>query len=65
MRIELNGEPREVRADRLDVVLAELGYGDAVVATAVNGAFAPAAGRAATVLREGDRVEVLAPRQGG
>ena len=65
MRIELNGEPREIGAGRLDEVLGELGYGDAVVATAVNGAFVAAGLRAKTALREGDRVEVLAPKQGG
>ncbi|MFT3973464.1 MAG: sulfur carrier protein ThiS [Amaricoccus sp.] len=65
MRIELNGEAREVRGERLDEVLVELGYGGATVATAVNGGFVPAAARAARVLVAGDRVEVLAPRQGG
>lgn len=65
MKISLNGEPREIRAPSLDAALAELGFGAATVATAVNGAFVPAPARAATVLAEGDRVEVLAPRQGG
>ena len=36
-----------------------------VVATAVNGSFTPAGQRDASVLHEGDRVEVLAPMQGG
>jgi sulfur carrier protein len=65
MRIFLNGEPTEVRAHRLAAALAELGYGDATVATAVNEAFVPAGAREAAELREGDRVEILAPRQGG
>jgi sulfur carrier protein len=64
MRIVLNGEAREVRARRLDTALEELGY-EATVATAVNGGFVPAAARAATELGDGDRLEVLAPRQGG
>ncbi len=64
MRIILNGEPREVAGDTLAAVLDELGYGGATVATAVNGGFVPAGGRARRVV-EGDRVEVLAPRQGG
>jgi sulfur carrier protein len=65
MKIVLNGEPREVRAPALDAALDELGFGGATVATAVNGSFVPAPARAATVLAEGDRLEVLAPRQGG
>jgi sulfur carrier protein len=65
MKIVLNGEPREVRAPRLHEALDELGFGGSAVATAVNGSFVPAPARAATLLAEGDRVEVLAPRQGG
>lgn len=65
MKIVLNGEPREVRSGLLPEALAELGFGDATVATAVNGAFVPAPSRPATTLAEGDRLEVLAPRQGG
>jgi sulfur carrier protein len=65
MKIVLNGEPREIRAPGLAAALAELGFADATVATAVNGAFVPAPARAATTLTEGDRLEVLAPRQGG
>lgn len=65
MKIELNGEAQEVRAGTLAEVLDELGYGEAKVATAVNGAFVPAGARAGRALAEGDRLEVLAPRQGG
>lgn len=56
---------REIVAADLDAALAELGYGDAAVATAVNGAFVPAGARAGHGLAEGDRLEVLSPRQGG
>jgi len=65
MRIIHNGEPREVAAATLAAVLAELDYEGAHVATALNGEFVPAKERAATPVREGDRVEVVAPRQGG
>jgi sulfur carrier protein len=65
MKIELNGEARQVRSVRLAEALDELGFGGAAVATAVNGAFVPAAARAERALAEGDRLEVLAPRQGG
>ena len=65
MRILVNGAWRETVAAELSTVLEELGYGGAVVATAVNGEFVAAAVRAGTRLAEGDRVEVLAPMQGG
>lgn len=65
MRILVNGNSREVRAPDLAGALEELGYGGAVVATAVNGEFVPATARPAARLAEGDRLEVLAPMQGG
>lgn len=64
MKITLNGELRETAAATLAEALAELGF-DGVFATAVNGDFVPAALRPDRPLAEGDRVEVLAPRQGG
>ncbi|HET9106875.1 MAG TPA: sulfur carrier protein ThiS [Steroidobacteraceae bacterium] len=65
MKILVNGDSREVRAADLSGALEELGYGGAVVATAINGEFVPAATREAARLADGDRVEVLAPMQGG
>ncbi|MGF1594007.1 MAG: sulfur carrier protein ThiS [Kiloniellaceae bacterium] len=65
MRIVLNGKPVEVAGARLDAVLAELGYRGAGVATAVNGAFVARTARGDVALGEGDRVEVIAPMQGG
>lgn len=65
MRIDLNGAPAEIDAQTLADALVELGYRTPAIATAVNGAFVPAAARAETALRHGDRVEVLAPMQGG
>lgn len=65
MRITLNGETREVAGPTLALALEELGYGGAIVATAVNGTFATAAARPALALKDGDAVEVLAPMQGG
>jgi len=63
--IKLNGKSREVASVTLADVLGELGFGEAKVATAVNGAFVPVAQRDATPLRDGDRVEVVSARQGG
>jgi len=65
MKIEVNGEMREIAADTLAGALIELNWGEARVATALNGAFVPKAARAQTVLQDGDRLEVLAPMQGG
>jgi sulfur carrier protein len=65
MRVIVNSEPREVRSRTLAELLIELGFGGAVVATAVNGSFTPAGQRDARALNDGDRVEVLAPMQGG
>ena len=65
MRILVNGASREVRAADLAGALEELGYGGAVVATAVNGEFVPVASRQTARLADGDRLEVLAPMQGG
>lgn len=65
MKIMVNGEPREIAAATLNDALAELGYGDAKVATALNESFVAAAARAGRPLADGDRLEILAPRQGG
>lgn len=64
MKIMINGTGTEVRGKTLAAVLGELGYGDAKVATAVNEEFVSAAARD-VALSPGDRVEIVAPRQGG
>lgn len=61
----VNGEPVTSPAATLDLLLAELGLGDAKVATALNGDFVPAARRSGTPLAEGDRIEIVSARQGG
>jgi sulfur carrier protein len=65
MKINVNGETREVASENLSDTLVELGFGTAKVATAVNEEFVPASARAACKLTEGDRLEILAPMQGG
>ena len=65
MLISVNGERRELDAETLDAALNALGYGGRKIATAVNGRFVPAPARQATRLADGDRVEVVAPMQGG
>ncbi len=65
MKITVNGEAQTLAATLLSEALIELGYGDAKVATAVNEEFVPATLRASSELRDGDRLEIVAPRQGG
>ncbi len=65
MRIFVNGDQRDVPSETLAVALNALGYGGKKIATAVNGRFVSAAARPATRLNDGDKVEVVAPMQGG
>lgn len=65
MKLIVNGAELEVAAGDLTEVLKALDYGDAVVATALNGAFVAASARGRTALADGDRIEIVAPRQGG
>lgn len=65
MRIYLNDDVHDVDAATLAAVLDSLGFGGRKIATAVNGRFVAAAARPATRLADGDRIEVVAPMQGG
>lgn len=65
MRIFLNDDVHEVDAATLAAALDTLGFGGRKIATAVNGQFVPATARRATRLTDGDRIEVVAPMQGG
>ena len=61
----VNGVLREIDAGTLAQALSALDYGEAKVATALNGEFVPARLREVTPVRDGDRIEIVAPRQGG
>lgn len=65
MQITVNARPHDIAAATLAAALAELGFASPAIATAVNGQFVPKAQRDTTALREGDRLEVLSPMQGG
>ena len=65
MRILLNGEAVSVEADDLMTLLSQSGFAGKRCATAVNEEFVPEASRSGCRLREGDRVEILTPMQGG
>lgn len=64
MKIVINGESRQVQAETLALLLEECGFSGRV-ATAVNEEFVPATLRANHQLHDGDRVEIVAPMQGG
>ena len=64
MKITVNGDNMDVAATTMTDLLVELAY-DGKVATALNEAFIPASHRDTTALQAGDRVEILAPMQGG
>lgn len=63
--IIVNGRQLSTGAETLAALVAEQGFGDVKVATAMNGDFIAERSRAGTQVREGDRVEILSVRQGG
>ncbi|HUZ91321.1 MAG TPA: sulfur carrier protein ThiS [Methylocella sp.] len=65
MNIHVNGKVLDVEAATLAALLRELEYEDGAVATALNRNFIRRRDRGTTPLKEGDAVEILAPRQGG
>ena len=65
MTIAVNGEATETKARTLAELVASLGHPESAVATARNGDFVPRSARAATLLAANDKIEIVAPRQGG
>ena len=70
LKITLNGDDCTGIAEFVQklvqpVGLDELGYAGAVVATALNEDFVPRDKRPETTIHDGDRLEVVAPLQGG
>lgn len=65
MKIIVNGEAFESSALTLAALLDELEKSEAKVATSVNEVFVPKHQRVEQALQDGDRVEIVAPRQGG
>ena len=64
-KIHVNGEATETAATTLAQLVSALGFAEGAVATALNGEFVARHARAATQLSPDDRVEIVAPRQGG
>ena len=65
MQIFVNDDAHDVEPGTLAATLESLGFGGRKIATAVNGRFVAAPARQATTLIEGDRIEIVAPMQGG
>jgi sulfur carrier protein len=65
MHIFVNGDQHNIDPETLAAALDRLGYGAKKIATAVNGRFVAAAARPSLKLADGDKVEVVAPMQGG
>ena len=65
MQIILNGQTIETQQTSLDDLLAEQGYTNMSVATAMDDNFVSQTARKDTLLRENCVIEVVAPMQGG
>jgi sulfur carrier protein len=65
MRVIVNGEQREINASRIDALLRELEYEGTHFAIAVNFDVLPKSRWAETMLKAGDEIEIITPRQGG
>ena len=65
MRVTINGEARDIAATRLDALLAELDYEGSHFAIAVNYDVLPKSRWAETLIKSGDEIEIITPRQGG
>ncbi len=65
MKLIINGEEQQIEASTLSALLSALDYEGDWLATALNGDLVPRTERAQTALNDGDRIEILAPKQGG
>lgn len=66
MKIILNGVEKPLKAEiPVMSLLDQEGYAEKIVAVAVNGAFVPRSQHAKTTVKNGDKIEIVAPMQGG
>ncbi|MFN3348496.1 sulfur carrier protein ThiS [Pseudorhodoplanes sp.] len=65
MQLIVNGKAMTITSMRVDALLRELEYEGTHYAVAVNYRVVPRARWNETELRNGDKVEILTPRQGG
>ncbi len=65
MNVILNGQSETIKALTLSELCKTFQDDPMTIATAVNGNFVSVGERDALKLKEGDRIEILSPRQGG
>jgi sulfur carrier protein len=65
VNIIVNGQNKNISKINLSMVLVELGYKQMKLATALNGDFISVEQRDNTELKDGDKLEILSPQQGG
>jgi len=66
MQIILNGETHNIDAEQtISALLQEQGYDGKLVAVAVNNTFAPKSSYTTHTIHDGDKLEIVAPMQGG
>ena len=65
MDVMLNGKKIETSARSLEELINEQELGDQKIATALNGQFVAASARSGAQLHDGDKIEIVSPRQGG
>ena len=65
MNIIVNGQKLNISKTNLSMILVELGYKQMKLATALNGDFISVEQRDNTELKDGDKLEILSPQQGG
>ena len=66
MKITVNGQAMEVsEGTTIDALLSQLDVRRDYIAVAINREVVPRGSHARTGLREGDRVEIVHPMQGG
>lgn len=65
MNIIVNGEALETKGKTLLDLMAELGFEGEWLATAVNNQIVHKPERYRQALRNGDRIEILSPMEGG
>ena len=66
MNITLNGKQQMLETPKsIEGLLKEEGYNGKLIAVAINGAFLPKSSYGKTNINENDKIEIVAPMQGG
>ena len=65
MKIRVNDEEVDIKADTISSLVSELGYDNKTIAIAKNEEFVPKGDYSSTKILDGDRFDIVAPMQGG